>query len=337
MAPRVAPSAISTPAVGTKPTETAHRVVELLGPAQIRALADQLGIRPTKTLGQNFVHDAGTVRKIVREAQVCPGDRVVEIGPGLGSLTLALLEADALVSAVEIDPSLAAQLPATITRMAPQKADNFALLTADALQITGPADLPLPPAALIADADAGAGAGAGAEAGIAGGGAGFAPEKLVANLPYNVAVPALITAFEKLDSLRSALIMVQAEVADRLAAGPGSRTYGIPSVKLDWYGTAQRVATISRTVFWPVPNVDSALVKITAHPHARPERWRKPTFAVIDAAFAQRRKTLRGALAQWAGSAQRAEQILRNAGISPQERGENLRVEDFYQIAVASE
>lgn len=291
----------------------------LLGPAQIRSLADELGIRPTKTLGQNFVHDAGTVRKIVREAGVTAGDRVLEIGPGLGSLTLALLESGAVVSAVEIDPTLAEQLPATIAHYAGQAAQSFALRTGDALKITGPADLACPPVC----------------AGEAGGDAAgeFAPEKLVANLPYNVATPALLTAFSALPSLRSALIMVQAEVADRLAAGPGSRTYGIPSVKLAWYASAKRVATISRSVFWPVPNVDSALVKITAHPSARPAGQREATFAAIDAAFAQRRKTLRAALANWAGSARRAEELLIAAGISPQERGENLTIDDFVRLA----
>jgi len=202
----------------------------LLGPAEIRALAERLGVRPTKTLGQNFVHDGGTVRKIVRQAGVEAGERVVEVGPGLGSLTLGLLEIGCEVVAVEIDPVLAGELPATVAAHQPEAVGRFEVLEADALKVR---ELP-----------------------------GAAPTALVANLPYNVAVPVLLTFLERFESLQRVLVMVQAEVADRLAAPPGSRTYGIPSVKAAWFASARRTATIGRTVFWPEPNVDTALVEL---------------------------------------------------------------------------
>jgi 16S rRNA (adenine1518-N6/adenine1519-N6)-dimethyltransferase len=293
----------------------------LLGPTDIRALARELGIRPTKTLGQNFVHDAGTVRRIARDAGVGPHNRVLEIGPGLGSLTLALLETGAYVSAVEIDPVLAGVLPATVEARMPQAAGRFALAQRDALTIDSAADLAVPPLA---------------------GAAPYRPEHLVANLPYNVAVPVLLTVLEVLPSLKTALVMVQSEVADRLAAEPGSRTYGAPSVKLAWYGQARRGAKISRSVFWPVPNVDSALVSFRrdASPRDVAQRTsdisREEVFAVVDSAFAQRRKTLRAALAEWAGSPSRAEQILRRAGVDPGVRGERLSVNEFIAIATAA-
>ncbi|PJJ69851.1 dimethyladenosine transferase [Sediminihabitans luteus] len=275
----------------------------LLGPAEIRDLAGRLGVRPTKTLGQNFVHDGGTVRKIVRAAGVGPGDRVVEVGPGLGSLTLGLLDAGASVVVVEIDPPLAAQLPATVAEFRPDLADRLEVVGADALDVT---ELPGPP-----------------------------PTALVANLPYNVAVPVLLTMLERFDSLRTVLVMVQAEVADRLAAAPGSRTYGVPSVKAAWYATARRAATIGRTVFWPVPNVDSALVHMERRDPPATTATREQVFAVVDAAFAQRRKTLRAALAGIAGGAQAAQEACERAGVDPGLRGERLTVEDFARIAEA--
>ncbi|AWE41803.1 MULTISPECIES: 16S rRNA (adenine(1518)-N(6)/adenine(1519)-N(6))-dimethyltransferase RsmA [unclassified Actinobaculum] len=304
----------------------ASEAAQLLGPADIRALARELGIRPTKTLGQNFVHDAGTVRRIARDADIGPCDRVLEIGPGLGSLTLALLETGACVSAVEIDPLLAAVLPATVKARMPQASGRFALAQCDALTIDGVADLAVPPLA---------------------GAAPYVPEHLVANLPYNVAVPVLLTLLEVLPSLKTALVMVQSEVADRLAAEPGSRTYGAPSVKLAWYGQARRGAKIGRSVFWPVPNVDSALVSFRrnasprdASPQDAAQRAsnisREEVFAVVDHAFAQRRKTLRAALAEWAGSPSSAEQILRRAGLDPGVRGERLSVNEFIAIATAA-
>lgn len=282
----------------------------LLGPVDIQDLAGVLGIRPTKTLGQNFVHDAGTLRRIVRRAGVLPGETVLEIGPGLGSLTLALLEAGARVIAVEIDPQLARALPVTVARRMPEAADGLRVVCADALSIDGPGALGLTPA------DA-------------------APIRLVANLPYNVAVPVLLTLLAAVPSLETATVMVQAEVADRLAAPPGSRTYGVPSVKVAWYASARRGITIGRTVFWPVPNVDSALVELVRREPPVVRVGRERVFAVIDAAFAQRRKTLRRALAPLAGGPDRAEAALRAAGIDPSERGERLDATDFAALTEA--
>ncbi|MFT0846206.1 16S rRNA (adenine(1518)-N(6)/adenine(1519)-N(6))-dimethyltransferase RsmA [Actinomycetaceae bacterium L2_0104] len=297
-------------------SDNAH--LGLLSPTDIRQLATALNKRPTKTLGQNFVHDAGTVRRIVRDAGVMGGDPVLEVGPGLGSLTLALLEAGADVSAVEIDPVLSAALPATVTARMPEAAPHFAVRLMDAMEISGPSCLAVPEAYAQRE-----------------GREDFEPKRLVANLPYNVAVPVLLTLFEKLPSLETVLVMVQAEVADRLAAGPGSRTYGVPSVKAAWYADAVRGAKVSRTVFWPVPNVDSALVAFHRHPLLT-ETPRAQVFSVIDAAFAQRRKTLRAALASWAGSPGRAEEILVHAGIDPQARGEKLKIEEYIAIADAA-
>jgi 16S rRNA (adenine1518-N6/adenine1519-N6)-dimethyltransferase len=271
----------------------------LLGPAAIRELARQLDLRPTKSLGQNFLHDANTIRRIVRTAGLRPQDVVLEVGPGLGSLTLGLLPAAAAVTAVEIDPRLAEQLPLTVAARVPELAGRLTVVTADALRIT---ELPGP-----------------------------APTALVANLPYNVAVPVLLHLLERLPTLDRALVLVQAEVAERLAAGPGDAAYGIPSVKGAWYGEVRRAGSIGRRVFWPEPNVDSGLVALIRRPP--PSGDRAATFAVIDAAFATRRKALRAALASWAGSPAAAEQRLRAAGIDPAARGETLSVTDFARLA----
>jgi 16S rRNA (adenine1518-N6/adenine1519-N6)-dimethyltransferase len=271
----------------------------LLTAPEIRALAARLGVRPTKSLGQNFVIDPNTVRRIVRTAGVRPDDVVVEVGPGLGSLTLGLLAEAARVVAVEIDPVLAAELPLTVAARAPELLDRFELVTMDALQLE---TVPGPP-----------------------------PTAFVANLPYNVAVPVLLRLLEKLPTLRTGLVMVQAEVADRLVAPPGSKTYGVPSVKAAWYAEVSRAGSIGRSVFWPAPHVDSGLVAFTRR--EPPPGDRLATFAVVDAAFAQRRKTLRAALAGWAGGADAAEARLRAAGIDPQARGEVLSVEDFARLA----
>ena len=284
------------------------RAAGLLGPTEVRGLSQALGIRPTKTLGQNFVHDAGTVRRIVRSAGVRPDDTVLEIGPGLGSLTLALLEAGARVIAVEIDPALARALPVTVADRMPQAAGRLSLIEADALSITGPQSLDE---------------------------TGNPPTRLVANLPYNVAVPVLLTALEALPSLETVTVMVQAEVADRLAAEPGSRTYGVPSLKAAWYAAARPTLTISRHVFWPVPNVDSALVELVRRRPPATRATREQVFAVVDAAFAQRRKTLRKALAKLAGGADAAESALRAAGIDPARRGETLDITAFAALAEA--
>jgi 16S rRNA (adenine1518-N6/adenine1519-N6)-dimethyltransferase len=281
----------------------------LLGPADIRRLAERLGIRPSKRLGQNFVTDAGTVRRIVTLADLRPDDVVLEVGPGFGSLTLPLLAAAARVVAVEIDPALAAELPRTVAERAPGLAGRLEVVTADAARVR---DLPGDP-----------------------------PTALVANLPYNVAVPVVLNLLATLPSLRRGLVMVQAEVADRMSAPPGSRTYGVPSVKLAWFADVRRAGSVPRTVFWPVPRVDSGLVAFTRRdpPDCGGGADRGPSreevFAVVDAAFAQRRKTLRAALAPWAGSPAGAEQVLREAGVDPSLRGESLGVAEFARIAAA--
>lgn len=275
---------------------------KLLTSNDIRELCAQLNIRPTKTLGQNFVNDPGTVRKIVRNAGVQAGEQVLEIGPGLGSLTLALLEAGAQVSAVEIDPPLAQALPTTAQARFPEA--KLQVFTADALTIIGPESID-----------------------------GATPTRLVANLPYNVAVPIVLTVLEKLPSIQTVLVMVQAEVADRLAATPGNKIYGVPSAKVAWYASARRTLTIGRNVFYPVPNVDSALVKIERRPHPDTAATREQVFAVIDGAFAQRRKTLRQALAGLAGSAGAAQEALERAGVSPTARGETLDIDQFAAVA----
>ncbi|MEU7883614.1 16S rRNA (adenine(1518)-N(6)/adenine(1519)-N(6))-dimethyltransferase RsmA [Microbispora bryophytorum] len=276
--------------------------MSLLGPVEVRSLAERLNIRPTKKLGQNFVIDGGTVRRIVRLSGVAPHDVAIEVGPGLGSLTLALLPEVAEVVAVEIDPVLAEQLPLTVAERAPEVAGRLTVVHADALKV-GPAEL------------------------------GTEPTALVANLPYNVSVPVVLHLLEVLPSLRRGLVMVQSEVADRLAAAPGSRIYGVPSVKAAWYADVRRAGPVGRNVFWPAPNVDSGLVSLVRREPPVTTATREEVFAAIDAAFAQRRKTLRAALASWAGTAAAAEKALLGAGIDPSARGEQLRVEDFARIA----
>jgi 16S rRNA (adenine1518-N6/adenine1519-N6)-dimethyltransferase len=274
-------------------------MVELLGAVDIRELASRLDVTPTKKLGQNFVTDPNTIRRIVAAAKLNGTETVVEIGPGLGSLTLGLLEIAKKVIAVEIDPKMAAELEATIGKRAPGA--NFVLVRDDALKVT---QLP------------------------------EAPDALVANLPYNISVPVLLHFLEIFESIQTGLVLVQAEVAHRLAAQPGSKIYGIPSVKLAWYAESALAGNVGRNIFWPVPNVDSALVYFSKR--AEPlgdEALRQATFEVADAAFGQRRKTLRQALASWAGSPTEAERILISSGISPQARGEELDVHQFVAIA----
>ena len=276
--------------------------MSLLGAAEIRALAAELDVRPTKQWGQNFVIDANTVRKIVKAADITSDDIVVEIGPGLGSLTLALLETAKQVIVVEIDPKLAARLPQTVQDHAPEHAHKLTVIHADAMKVT---ELPA------------------------------APTALVANLPYNVSVPVLLHFFETFASIKRTLVMVQLEVAQRLAADPGSKVYGVPSVKARWYGDVALVGKVGRTVFWPAPNVDSGLVALTRTTPPETTATQAEVWAVIDAAFAQRRKTLRAALAGWAGSPAAAEETLRAAGVDPSQRGEQLAVADFARIAAA--
>jgi 16S rRNA (adenine1518-N6/adenine1519-N6)-dimethyltransferase len=276
-------------------------VVDLLGAVDVRELAARLDVTPTKKLGQNFVTDPNTIRRIVAAAKLSGSETVVEIGPGLGSLTLGLLEVAKKVIAVEIDPKMAAELESTISKRAPGK--DFTLVRDDALRVN----------ALPAD-----------------------PDALVANLPYNISVPVLLHFLEHFPTIQTGLVLVQAEVAHRLAAEPGSKIYGIPSVKLAWYADSALAGNVGRNIFWPAPNVDSALVYFSKREVSLgDEQLRIATFDVADAAFGQRRKTLRQALATWAGSPADAERILISAGVSPQARGEELDVHQFVAIARA--
>ena len=274
----------------------------LLGAAQIRELAAKLDLKPSKSLGQNFVIDSNVCTKIVRTAGVTSDDIALEIGPGLGSLTLAMLETAKSVIAVEIDPRLAQQLPITVAEHF-EHPENLTVINKDALAVN---DLP------------------------------FEPTVLVANLPYNVSVPVLLHLLEKFPTLRSGVVMVQAEVADRLAAKPGGKEYGIPSVKAAWWADVKNVGTVSRSIFWPAPNVDSKLVGFTRRETAGSEESRAKVFTIIDAAFAQRRKMLRSALASLYGSSSAAEAILIKAGIDPTLRGEALQIESFCKIAAVA-
>jgi 16S rRNA (adenine1518-N6/adenine1519-N6)-dimethyltransferase len=285
------------------------RPAQLLGPTEIKELAARLGIQPSRRLGQNFVIDAGTVTRITAMACLQPGDVVLEVGPGFGSLTLPLLAAARRVVAVEVDRALAAELPVTVAARAPQLVGRLEVITADAARV---GSLPGEP-----------------------------PTVLVANLPYNVSVPVVLHLLATAPSLRRGLVMVQAEVADRMCAPPGSRAYGVPSAKLAWFAAVRRAGSVGRAVFWPVPRVDSGLVELIRRSPDDAARLRGPasredTFAVIDAAFSQRRKTLRSALASWAGSAAAAEQALRAAGVDPSLRGEALGIAEFARIAVAT-
>lgn len=276
----------------------------LLGGGDVRALATELGIRPTKRLGQNFVTDPNTVRRIVRAARLSEDDVVLEVGPGLGSLTLALLPHARAVIAVEIDPVLSGRLPATVAARLPQFADRLEVVTADAMRVP---ELSQEPTALVA------------------------------NLPYNIAVPVVLHLLQAVPSIKTVLVMVQKEVADRLAATPGSRVYGIPSVKARWYCDVEAAGSIGTSVFWPVPHVDSGLVRMTRREPPASTAGREATFAVIDGAFSQRRKTLRSALATLAGSPAAAEKALVAAGVDPSLRGEQLDVAAFARIADALE
>ena len=287
----------------------------LLDPTTIRALADEIGLRPTKQRGQNFVHDANTVRRIVAAAGLADGERVIEVGPGLGSLTLGLLEAGHEVVAVEIEPALAARLPQTVAERLPDAAGRLIVLEGDALKL---------------------------ERSLYGSGffvrngSGHAPEypdALVANLPYNVSVPVILRLLAEFDSIQHGLVMVQAEVADRLVAGPGSKTYGAPSAKLAWYAHARRVGSVPPTVFWPAPQVDSGLVALVRHDPPDTTASRGQVFAVVDAAFGQRRKMLRTALSGLFGSPAKTAEALERAGVSPQARGETLDIGAFAAIA----
>jgi 16S rRNA (adenine1518-N6/adenine1519-N6)-dimethyltransferase len=306
---RVSAAAAADRALGGA-VESTLSAAQLLGPTDIRTLAARLGVQPSRRLGQNFVVDAGTVTRIAGMARIRGDDIVLEVGPGFGSLTLPLLSAAGRVVAVEMDPVLAAELPVTVEARAPALAGRLSVVTADAARVT---ELPGDP-----------------------------PTVLVANLPYNVSVPVVLHLLATVPSLRGGVVMVQAEVADRMCAPPGSRTYGVPSAKLAWFATARRAGSVGRAVFWPVPRVDSGLVELVRLGQAeaalvRGTAGRAETFAVIDAAFSQRRKTLRSALAAWAGSPAAAERVLRAADVDPALRGEALGIADFARIAAAGD
>ncbi|TVS27023.1 16S rRNA (adenine(1518)-N(6)/adenine(1519)-N(6))-dimethyltransferase RsmA [Corynebacterium sanguinis] len=275
----------------------------LLGPVEVRELASELGVTPTKKLGQNFVHDPNTVRRIVAAAELSADDVVVEVGPGLGSLTLGLIDSVAHVIALEIDPRLAGRLARTVEQRAESFAERLEVVCADALRVRR-ADISR------------------------------APTALVANLPYNVSVPVLLHLLEEFPTIRRVLVMVQKEVADRLAAEPGSKIYGVPSVKAAFYGRVSRAGTIGKNVFWPAPNIESGLVRIDVDPDTD-RNLRSSVFPLVDTAFAQRRKTLRSTLAGVYGSPAAAEQALVDAGIDPGLRGEKLSVDDFIRLARA--
>jgi 16S rRNA (adenine1518-N6/adenine1519-N6)-dimethyltransferase len=273
----------------------------LLDPRTIRALAAELELRPTKQRGQNFVHDANTVRRIVAASGIGDEDAVLEIGPGLGSLTLGLLEVARHVTAIEIEPALARRLPRTVAERMPAASGRLTVIEADALGVDA---LPDPQ-----------------------------PTAVVANLPYNVSVPVLLHLLERFPGWTRGLVMVQLEVADRLVAGPGSKVYGVPSVKMAWYADAVRAGTVPPTVFWPVPNVESGLVRITRREPPATSASREAVFWVVDAAFAQRRKMLRAALAGLFGSSGAAAEALEAAGVDPRARGETLGVAEFARVA----
>lgn len=275
--------------------------MELLDPTRVRRLAASIDLRPSKQRGQNYVVDANTVRRIVAKSGIGPDDVVLEVGPGLGSLTLGLLEAGAQVTAIEIEDSCAELLPRTVADLQPGNAERLRVINADALTVT---ELPGP-----------------------------APTAVVANLPYNVSVPVLIHLFETFDAWTRGLVMVQLEVADRLVAAPGSKVYGVPSVKLAWFAEAMKVGTVPPTVFWPVPNVDSGLVGLERRTPPVTSATRQQVFSLVDAAFAQRRKMLRAALAPVFGSSAQASDAIQTAGIDPMVRGEVLSIGDFARLA----
>jgi 16S rRNA (adenine1518-N6/adenine1519-N6)-dimethyltransferase len=278
--------------------------IRLLGRTEIRRLAKELDLRPRKSLGQNFVHDANTVRRVVAASGVGKSDVVLEVGPGLGSLTLALLDRGATVAAVEIDPVLAARLPQTVAEHSNSEIQRLTVINRDVLTLRS-ADLAAQPTAVVA------------------------------NLPYNVAVPALLHLLAEFPSIRVLTVMVQAEVAERLAAAPGGKEYGVPSVKANFFGRVRRCGTVSPTVFWPIPRVYSGLVRIDRHeapPWPVDEAFRRRVFQLVDIAFAQRRKTSRNAFAEWAGSGSESANRLLAASIDPARRGETLSIDDFVRL-----
>ncbi len=291
--------------------------IRLLGRTEIRRLAKELEFRPRKSLGQNFVHDANTVRRVVSTSGVGRSDSVMEVGPGLGSLTLALLDRGATVTAVEIDPVLADRLPQTVAEHSHSEVHRLTVLNRDVLSLRrDDLDPKTTTASTVKTAPT-------------------APTALVANLPYNVAVPALLHLLAEFPSIQTLTVMVQAEVAERLAAEPGGKEYGVPSVKARFFGGVRRCGTVSPTVFWPIPRVYSGLVRIDRYatsPWPTDEPFRKQVFELVDIAFAQRRKTSRNAFAEWAGSGNESANRLLAASIDPARRGETLSIDDFVRL-----
>jgi len=278
--------------------------IRLLTRTEIRNIAKELDFRPRKALGQNFVHDANTLRRIVSSSGITKNDHVLEVGPGMGSLTLAILDRGAAVTAVEIDPLLAARLPKTIAEHSHSEIHKLNVVNHDVLTLRRE------------DLD-------------------HQPTAVVANLPYNIAVPALLHLFAEFPTIRTAMVMVQAEVAERLAAEPGGKEYGVPSVKIRFFGNVRRYGMVSPTVFWPIPRVYSGLVRIDRHdvaPWPQDEEFRKHVFDLVDTAFAQRRKTVRNAFLEWAGSGNQSAERLLAASIDPARRGETLAVADFVRL-----
>jgi 16S rRNA (adenine1518-N6/adenine1519-N6)-dimethyltransferase len=291
---------------GVQRTHRGALTIRLLGRTEIRRLAKELDFRPRKSLGQNFVHDGNTVRRIVTASGVGRADHVLEVGPGLGSLTLGLLDKGTAVTAVEVDPALAERLPQTVAEHSNSEAQRLTVLNKDILTLAR-TDLE----------------------------SGGPPTALVANLPYNIAVPALLHLLAEFPSIRVVMVMVQAEVAERLAAEPGGKAYGTPSVKARFFGSVRRCGMVSPTVFWPIPRVYSGLVRIDRYqspPWPTDETFRREVFELVDIAFAQRRKTVRNAFAEWAGSGSESARRLLAASIDPARRGETLGIADFVRL-----
>jgi 16S rRNA (adenine1518-N6/adenine1519-N6)-dimethyltransferase len=265
--------------------------VTLLGASTVRRLLDEAGIVPSKGLGQNFVVDPGTIERIVRIAEVASGDAVIEVGPGLGSLTLGLLEVGAKVTAVETDARLVSILDREIDN------PRLNVVHGDATELDWPA--------LLGVDDR---------------------WTLVANLPYNVATMLVLDLLEKAPTIDSFLVMMQREPAERLAASPGVRAASAATVKRAWFADARVAGIIGRGVFYPSPNVDSALVSIRRR--TPPDADRERVFELLNTAFGQRRKMLRKSLSGVLG-----EEVFTAAGIDPTARPETLTLDDWVALA----
>ena len=267
---------------------------DFLGAARVRELLTRHGVTPSRALGQNFVVDPNTIRKTLSVARVSPTDRVLEIGPGAGSLTLGLAASSPSVVAIERDDRLIPLLEEVLSNRR-----NVEIINGDAME----ADL-----------------------------AATRATSVVSNLPYNMAALLVLKVLEEAPEIQSLTVMTQKEVGERLAAGPGTKTYGATSVLVAYFALARVEAQVSRRAFWPVPRVDSVLVRIDRRPEPDQES-RQSLFEVVKAAFSQRRKTLRNSLAELAGSASAAEDLIRQAGVDPSRRPETLSLDDFLMLA----